>query len=490
MHGGMKFYRGSAAAARAYVEADHSRADDYYLGEGSGVASRFVVDVSDSVSPTVRRVADLDGETYERWVAGHDVDTGRAKGRLRDDANALRFAEVTVNGPKTWSLAAALHPGISAALDAAQERAAVEIIGWVAQHATTRVGPRGRQVQVPVEQTEAAVIRHHTSRAGDPHRHLHLQINARVFAAGAWRGIHSVGMRDSLEAINGFGHAAVATDPEFRAALAEHGYTFGSATGEITELAPFAGRFSARAAQIGRNIVRYEAQWRTEHPGEEPGPKLRQAWDRRAWSQARPDKVVPRDGAAMVAAWNEELYRLGYRDPSRRASLSTLSTPRIGGLDREAAVELVLARLGAKRSAWNAADIRGQVELWIAETGIITHAAVRVELAEDLTARALAACTPLLARGDVPEHVRALSSPRVIGVEDRITRLLGLQATIGGNHAVLDPRAAAGLDPAQQQAVSALAGTSIYWSSKARPAPGRPPPWLGRRQHSRRRAAG
>ena len=66
----------------------------------------------------------MDGETYEQWVAGIDVDTGRKKGRVREDANALRFVEVTVNGPKTWSLAAALHPEVSAALDAAQDRAA------------------------------------------------------------------------------------------------------------------------------------------------------------------------------------------------------------------------------------------------------------------------------------------------------------------------------------------------------------------------------
>lgn len=103
MHGGMKFYRGSAAAARAYVEADHSRADDYYLVEGSGVATRFVADVSDSVS--LKHVGELDGQTYERWVAGYDTDTGAPRGRLRDDPNALRFVEVTVNGPKTWSLA-------------------------------------------------------------------------------------------------------------------------------------------------------------------------------------------------------------------------------------------------------------------------------------------------------------------------------------------------------------------------------------------------
>src|SRR5690606_4079186 len=219
-------------------------------------------------------------------------------------------------GPKTWSLAAALHPEISAALDAAQDRAAIQIVGWVADHATTRVGPRGRQVQVPVEMIEAAVIRHYTSRAGDPHRHLHLQINARVWAAGAWRGIHSVGIRDSIEAINGIGHAAVAADPQFRAVLAAHGYTLDSETGEIAALAPHVGAFSARTAQIRRNVDRYEAQWRAEHPGEEPGPRLRESWDRRAWTEARPDKIVPRDGADLVARWNRELRDLGYQDPT------------------------------------------------------------------------------------------------------------------------------------------------------------------------------
>jgi len=140
----VKFYRGSAKAARAYVEADHSRADDYYLAEGSGVATRYVAG-PDGVS----LAGELSGDAYESWVAGYDITTGAAKGRLRDDPNALRFVEVTINGPKTWSLAAALHPEVSAALDAAQDRAAEQIIGWIAQHATTRVGPRGRQSRSP-----------------------------------------------------------------------------------------------------------------------------------------------------------------------------------------------------------------------------------------------------------------------------------------------------------------------------------------------------
>ena len=416
MHGGMKIYRGAAAAARHYVESDRSRADDYYLAEGSGVAMRFTAGVDNPEQRvTIERRADIDGETYERWVAGYDVETGAAKGRLRTDDKGVRFVEVTVNGPKTWSLAAALHPEIAAAYDAAQMAAAEEIIAWLASHVTTRVGPRGRQVQVPVEQIEAAVVRHFTSRAGDPHRHLHLQINARVWAADAWRGLHTVGVRDSLEAINGIGHAAVVTNPEFRAVLAEHGYTVDPETGELTQLAGYAAAFSARSRQIEANIDRYEAQWRREHPGEEPGPAIRQAWDRRAWADARPDKVVPTSGADLRDRWVEELIDLGFRAPKPRRTNQS-KTP-IGSLDRDALANRAVDRLGAHHSAWNAADVRGEVEKLIASCDVVARGAVRRELAEDLTARAVAACVPLINRDDAPEHVRALSSPDVLAVE-------------------------------------------------------------------------
>ena len=188
---------------------------------------------------------------------------------------------------------------------------------------------------MPVEEIEAAVVRHFTSRAGDPHRHLHLQINARVWAAGRWRGLHTVGVRDSLDAINGIGHAAVMTDPGFRAALAEHGYTLDPETGEIVELAGYAGAFSARARQIEHNIDRYEADWRAEHPGEEPGPVLRRAWDRRAWADARPDKVVPCLGCRAVAAVGGRAARARLPVADRPAPLAVRRT---GTLDREALV--------------------------------------------------------------------------------------------------------------------------------------------------------
>ena len=455
MHGGVKVYRGAAFAARAYVEADRSRVDDYYLAEGSGLARRFGA----SPGEGVQDLEVLDGDGYEQWVAGLDPATGLARGRLRQDGNAVRFVEITVNGPKTWSLAAALVPEVAAAYQAAQDRAAEQIIGWVAEHATTRVGPRGRQVQVPVERIEAVTVRHYTSRVGDPHRHLHLQINARVFAAGKWRGLHTVGFRDSIDALNGIGHAAVMTDPGFRGALAAAGFSLDPTTGEVAELAPYVGAFSERAAQIGRNIDRYEAQWRAANPGQEPGPVVRRSWDRRAWKDARPDKIVPTDGAGLVAHWNQQLHDLGYHDPSPQPGLPmVVGAPRVGGFDRDAVVETMLVRLGARRSAWNAADIRGQAEKAIAAAGLVVDQAVRIELAEDLVARSIQACVPLLDQPGVPEHVRSLTSRHVLRTEADIVTRLATRAQAPVASAVLTTSQVEGLDDLQRTAVAALAG--------------------------------
>ncbi|HEY4990693.1 MAG TPA: hypothetical protein VII33_01255, partial [Nakamurella sp.] len=62
----MKVYRGTAAEARGYLERDHSRADEYYLGETGGIAEILTVTAGGEV--TDARV--VDGAGYERWVRG------------------------------------------------------------------------------------------------------------------------------------------------------------------------------------------------------------------------------------------------------------------------------------------------------------------------------------------------------------------------------------------------------------------------------------
>jgi exodeoxyribonuclease V alpha subunit len=133
-------------------------------------------------------------------------------------------------------------------------------------------------------------LRHYTSRAGDPHRHRHLQINARV-RAGGWRGLLSVGVRESLEAINGIGHPAAMTDPGSRRALVAHGYTLDPESGEVRELAAHAGAFRRTGPQD-----RPARSSRTSTPVRPGGAatiparsrrRLRQAWNRRARADER-----------------------------------------------------------------------------------------------------------------------------------------------------------------------------------------------------------
>jgi len=265
--------------------------------------------------------------------------------------------------------------------------------------------------------------------------------------------LHTVGVRDSIDAINGIGHAAVMTDPQFRDALATHGFTL-SASGEVEQLAPFTGAFSARAAQIGRNIEAYETAWRASNPGREPSPATWRAWDARAWADSRPDKIVPRDGVELTRRWVEELRGLGYRDSGSTARVN--ASP-VGQLDRDQAVGEVLSRLAARRSGWNAADVRGEVEQLIARRNVVAGGAVRGELAEDMSARTLTECMPLTDRAGIPEHIRALTSRHVLDVEADIAGRLAARANtpVGALEARVI-HAAVGLDSAQREVIAAL----------------------------------
>ena len=232
-----------------------------------------------------------------------------------------------------------------------------------------------------------------------------------------------------------------------------HGYSLNS-SGEIEQLADCVAPFSRRAMQIGANIDRFETEWRAAHPGQQPGPGQWRAWDARAWAVQRPDKITPAPGEQLHDRWLAELTGLGYRDADRAVQLAV---PLPARLDCDFAAEVVLTRLGAARSVWNAADVRGEVEQILAWVGLVADPAVRGELAEDLTARAVARCVAL-ADGGVPEHIRTLSSRRVLEVEaDLIARLAARGAVPVDPEDLIAPLIAGdALDTGQCAAVAAL----------------------------------
>jgi exodeoxyribonuclease V alpha subunit len=138
---------------------------------------------------------------------------------------------------------------------------------------------------------------------------------------------------------------------------------------------------------------------------------------------------VPRSGADLVAAWTNELRDLGFTPPTPPTNPATKPGLQIGRLNRDVAADLVLTRLGAKRSAWNAADIRGEAERLIASVGVVASPSVRHELVGNIADRARTLCAPLLDRGDLREHIRSLTSERVLAVEADLIDTLAARAS-------------------------------------------------------------
>jgi hypothetical protein len=364
-----------------------------------------------------------------------------------------------VNAPKSLSVAAALHPGVSVALDAAQADAADEIRRYLALHATTRVGPRGAQEVVRVEGLQTVLIVHHTSRAGDPHRHVHFQIGTRVWAAGAWRGLDGVALFKMQGAIRAMGTAVIAAHPQLAAVLDAHGLTLDPKTGEVVELEPYNALMSKRGAQVESNLRRLVQEWKVAHPGETMGRKTSGRLCHLAWAQDRPSKK-PTTMAGEVA-WITELHDAGYGENGLRRA-APVRALWLDALDPRWIANRALDRCAAEASVWTPHTIREQVAALVTETGVRATPEQLRQFTDQAAGLARADCLSVPPLGaPAPEHVACLTSLDVIAAETRLRDLLtGL--TADGDVPLADVRALAAaraLDDGQVRAAAAVAST-------------------------------
>jgi hypothetical protein len=459
MKGGVILFRGSGADARRYLESDRSRADEYYLEGGTVLAEFSVVDGDGAVIGE----GALSPDEYAQWVDWINPLTGESMGkpRLRGDERqgSPRFAEMVVNTPKSLSIAAALHPEVSEALDAAQRDAVAEIRTWLGQHSVTRVGPRGAQRVVPIEQLETVAVSHKTSRAGDPHRHIHFQVGTRVWAADAWRGLDTAALFRQQGAIRSLGTAIIAGHPQLAAVLDAHGLTLDPVTGEVAELRPFNTVMSKRAEQVARNLKHFEKEWRTAHPDQEPGPAAMSRLIAMSWDHERPHKRPTALG--NEAAWRAELEDTGYRSDAARAPAQT-SVSLVDVNVRDVASR-ALDRCAAVASAWTVHDIQERVTRIITESGLRADPGPLRELVMLTTRLATDDCLSVLPPDSPhPEHVAHLTSLHVVACETRLRDLLAARAAYAGRRHAPHPMHVARrhrLDPAQARAASAVAST-------------------------------
>jgi len=459
MHGGVILFRGTGADARRYVEADRSRADDYYLGADASVAAFTALDSAGDVTA----VRGLDPEAYAAWVDWVNPLSVESMGRPRlpgvGKQGSPRFAEMVVNAPKSLSIAAALHPEVSEALDAALQDAVAEIQRWLAEHSVTRVGPRGKQEVMPVQQLQAVAVSHRTSRAGDPHRHIHFQIGTRVWAAGKWRALDTAALFRQQGAIRALGTAVIAAHPELAEVLNRHGLTLDPVSGEVVELERFNGVMSKRGEQVRKHLERFEAEWEAAHPSEAMGPVVSARLAAKAWAHERPAKTPTT--LHEEHAWVTELHDAGYdpatlRRPARRAPAS------LDDLSVQTIANRALDRCAAGSSAWTRHTVQEHATRIMTEYGV--HAApVEVrEFVRIATALALEDCFSILPPGaPTPEHVAHLTSLRVVQAETELRDLLTARVPKREpkHPDVQGVAQARSLDAGQERAAAAVAST-------------------------------
>lgn len=476
MRGGLERWKrgvGSQGVRQALGYAFRGTCDSHLRAVGADALAAY----SDVDNATVTRFAvengqiacdQLSAEQLALWVDGCDPESGERRGQMLSAPTADLVLDSTLNAPKSFSIAALIHPGLAREYEALQDRLRDRILLLWQTELNARRGAGGR-VREMLTRVEVVELQHRRSRALDPHIHRHLWLSVKVQGRdGKWSNVDSrVAMR-MQNLVNAEGELAARTDPEWLAALAAHGYTL-NAEGEIAELAHVVRPLSRRSNQIEANRAVLLAQWSAEHPGQTPGRDVLQRIDRYAWATHRPDRPQNVDEDEWEGLVRDELCRL---DPAifdpRPATLEGIRRVRV---DRDHLARCAVADADGRSKAscgrFSILDVRAGAVRALAASGVAADRGELQRLVDDVTARALAHTRDLIPEDRCkPPHVKVFVT-RAFAVRkkdlgDRLTRLSNRPLPAG------DPAAARtlaqelanarGLGGSQADAVAAVAG--------------------------------
>ncbi|MDX2377693.1 AAA family ATPase [Microbacterium sp. LRZ72] len=411
----------------------------------------------------------LTAEQLRQWVDGRDPASGEQRGRDLSSPTADLILDGTINAPKSYSIAVLLHPELATEFQALQDRLRDRIITtW--QHELNARRGAGGSIRESLHRVEVVELQHRRSRALDPHIHRHLWLNVKVQGEdGKWSNVDSRVAMKFHTVINAEGELAARTDPAWIAALARHGYTL-DANGEIAELARAVRPLSRRSNQIEANRAVLVAQWRAEHPGQEPSHDVQQQIDRLAWATRRPNKPIRIDEDEWEHLIRNEVATIDLALVEPRAPV--VAPEGAAGVDREVrAAKAVVdadARSASNGGRFSTFDLRAGVIRALAGAGLVGDRDSFQRLIDDIQARALTLTVDLLAgEGTRPGHVKGFMSVATASLKVDLAARLDtlavpgepLDADLVEDVARRVVTECVVLDAAQAQAAASIAGT-------------------------------
>ncbi|MDR7187154.1 hypothetical protein J2X85_004224 [Microbacterium trichothecenolyticum] len=431
-----------------------------YSGASDSTVSRFVVAngviTSDELTAGGLRV----------WLTGHDPVTGEERGHQRLSPDADLLLDGTLNHPKSYSIAALLHPELATEFEALQDRLRERILLTWQTELNARRGHGGLSRE-EITRIEVVELQHRRSRALDPHIHRHLWLNIKVLGAdNKWSNLDSRVAMKLHTVVNAEGELAARTDPAWIAALARHGYRLDDA-GEIAQLASAVRPVSRRSAQIECNRARLIAEWSAAHGGSAPSVEVLQQIDRRAWAVSRPNKPTDLGEASWEARIRDEIAAINPSLTTARAPIPVAATdPHAIDLDLLAAQAVVDAdqRSTSSGGRFSIFDIRAGATRALSRTGVIAERDRLDGVIAEITERAARSVYRLVA--DVPPaHVKAFMATEIVRAKVRLAGRLDVLAHPGRSllpdelHRLAPHEDLSALDASQSVAACATAGT-------------------------------
>ncbi len=423
--------------------------------------SRFVATRADIVSD------ELSAGALRVWLTGHDPVSGEERGAQRLSPDADLVLDGTINHPKSFSLAALLHPELAVEFEALQDRLRDRILQtWLAELNARR--GHGGVFREGLARIEVVELRHRRSRALDPHVHRHLWLNVKVQGEdGRWSNVDSRVAMKLQTVINAEGELAARTDPEWRAALDRYGLTL-TEDGEIAQLVGAVRPLSRRSAQIEANRARLIGEWSAQNAGASPSQSVLKQIDRRAWALSRPEKPAVIDEGGWEAAVRDEI-RTALSGADDDNDPPVPSSVRVGTLDldelADAAVVDADERSRSSAGRFSLFDLRAGAIRALARTGVVADRAAMDGVILRATELARTRVLRLVRGGGVPGHVKGFMATSTVRAKIRITGLLDAVARPGmalpsERFRQLIAREAVQLDGAQEDAAAAIAGAA------------------------------
>lgn len=340
-----------AEAGRYYTE----RLPSYYLDGGEPPGRWWGRGAAD-----LALEGDIDAVSFLAVMAGRHPDTGKDLGRRFGDESVRGF-DATFSAPKSVSLLWALgDQQTQAAVLGAHDRAVDAVLGWVEDHAHTRLRRNGHVVCVDAEGLIVGVFRQHTSRRLDPQLHTHAVIANRVRAPdGRWLALDARTIKLDQRTLSAVYHANLRSELTARLGVAwltpEHGIAeIDGIPDEV--LAEFSQRTRDVDQRLTRKLERFEASM-----GRPPSDRERWQLEREAVLDSRPAKPHDAVLVELRGGWRQRTVELGHH-PERLVSraIGRRRDPLTVDVVQEM-VEQALEALGERQSSWRPAELLREI---------------------------------------------------------------------------------------------------------------------------------